>query len=437
MIRTHRDEHTSPISLSPLWALAAIAGVLYGSLLPFSFDAGRLDALRLADVFGLCFRPTNLEDIITNLLVYLPVGFLAAAATPLRRCPRGVAVLLATLAGTLASLTAECLQQAVSVRIPSLTDVCLNAAGAGLGAVLVPALLPALRRLTTQAAEGLRLRPFAVLCRVMLVSLVAYHLAPFDVLTKEISLRRAFALAEWGVLPGDASASAWLTALAGAGWFAVWAYFAALGRIEEGGRPRRSVFAAVCQGVTLVIAIEVVQIMIRSHVFEIADIVWRSVGVGFGGLAALVAAAVHEPAGWSRRPRAVAPSAMVALMLAAQAGSILLPALLRDHAGTGSAGAWVLPFESLWRGSMLHAAWSMAADVIRYALLAATLAILLRRAGMGRPWSIVAVAVTMMVSAPAWFTVPAGAALPDLTRPILALVAALIVARAYPALRPA
>lgn len=74
-------------------------------------------------------------DLSTNFLVYVPLGYLLALylAQPRRR---GRAVLFATLAGMLLSLTLESLQQLIPGRIASNLDALLNGLGTLTGTLL-------------------------------------------------------------------------------------------------------------------------------------------------------------------------------------------------------------------------------------------------------------------------------------------------------------
>ena len=86
---------------------------------------------------GAADRP---KDVAANLLLFLPFGYLFAAAHP----RRGYAVLVMTAAAI--SLGAEALQTLSPARFPSATDVVVNTAGAFVGGW-------SRRRLTRQPLE--------------------------------------------------------------------------------------------------------------------------------------------------------------------------------------------------------------------------------------------------------------------------------------------
>lgn len=74
------------------------------------------------------------DDVVSNLLGYLPLGMLLAMR--LRRALRGPSILLAALlAGGLLSFALETLQNFLP-RVPSLLDLALNTLGTGIGAMV-------------------------------------------------------------------------------------------------------------------------------------------------------------------------------------------------------------------------------------------------------------------------------------------------------------
>jgi VanZ family protein len=114
--------------------LAVVLLIAYGSLYPFEFkpdavDGGLLEALR-----QLSWARAGRSDRVSNVLLYLPLGFCLFLWLE-TRMNRFLALTLATALGTLLSLGIELAQFYVSVRVPSLTDLVLNGAGSALGAI--------------------------------------------------------------------------------------------------------------------------------------------------------------------------------------------------------------------------------------------------------------------------------------------------------------
>lgn len=117
-------------------ALAWLALTLYASLFPFTGwrwlpGVAVLDLLRLP--WPRYFIPF---DIFSNLLGYLPLGFLVTLARLRHGARPPLALLSGLLAGAVLSYATELTQQLLPQRVPSLLDWLLNTAGAALGAVL-------------------------------------------------------------------------------------------------------------------------------------------------------------------------------------------------------------------------------------------------------------------------------------------------------------
>ena len=107
----------------PLWVCWAI--VIWLVCLPWPGMAPQANnEVQLVPFTGPADRPT---DVIANLLLFLPFGFLFAAYYP--RAP--LWMLIAAAAAV--SLAAEALQLVSAARFSSATDVVVNVCGAALG----------------------------------------------------------------------------------------------------------------------------------------------------------------------------------------------------------------------------------------------------------------------------------------------------------------
>jgi VanZ family protein len=147
---------------------SVVAVILYGSLFPFHFhesphpfrtliESARYHAIQI--------------DIVTNVLLYIPLGLFAAPC--IRRPSSVLRVGLITLFGAMLSCGIELAQSYDAGRITNLSDVYSNTAGTLLGALLgmqFPKLLdvPFLGRIER--------RPFVIL---LLVSWLGYWLFPY------------------------------------------------------------------------------------------------------------------------------------------------------------------------------------------------------------------------------------------------------------------
>ena len=80
-------------------------------------------------------RNTSRSDILTNILVYMPLGVLLIRVFPRRYCPV-CKLIVATLASALLSLSLEYIQAHLPGRVPSIIDLMLNTTGGFTGALL-------------------------------------------------------------------------------------------------------------------------------------------------------------------------------------------------------------------------------------------------------------------------------------------------------------
>jgi len=118
----------------PWLLIGVVALIAYGSLYPFNFKPDAIEGGVFQALRQLSWARAGRGDRISNVLLYLPLGFCLFLLfhARVRRMP---ALLLATLVGAAFSLAIEVAQVYVSIRVPSLTDLSLNALGSAIGAV--------------------------------------------------------------------------------------------------------------------------------------------------------------------------------------------------------------------------------------------------------------------------------------------------------------
>ncbi len=147
-----------------------IAVIFYGSLYPFVFrDRGGLDEA-ISLLLTTWRVPTSRGDIISNILLYIPLGLFAVNALAGPRAPR---VALATLLGLAICTTVELAQFYTPARNSTMSDIYCNTAGTLIGALAGVVVhrgvrLPFLGQVAWQ--------PFPVL---LLVSWGGYRLYPY------------------------------------------------------------------------------------------------------------------------------------------------------------------------------------------------------------------------------------------------------------------
>jgi VanZ family protein len=153
---------------APLLLAVFIALILYVSLYPFRFSADAppvLETLRQLD-----WARASRGDMFNNLLLYLPLGFcLALLVEP--RFGRAVALVAAVGAGGMLSLAMEIAQASIAIRVPSLTDLSLNATGSLAGAAAGSAWHALGARMTPRANP--RSHSAAVAAAVLVLWLIA------------------------------------------------------------------------------------------------------------------------------------------------------------------------------------------------------------------------------------------------------------------------
>ena len=117
---------------APMLLAIMVALILYVSLYPFRFAA---DGPSIAAALQqLTWARASRGDMFNNVLLYLPLGFcIALAIEP--RFGRLAGIVTGLLGGALLSLAMEVTQASIAPRVPSLTDLSLNAAGALAGAI--------------------------------------------------------------------------------------------------------------------------------------------------------------------------------------------------------------------------------------------------------------------------------------------------------------
>lgn len=117
---------------APMLLAIMVALVLYVSLYPFRFDADGPSVV--AALRELTWARASRREMFNNVLLYLPLGFcIALGVEP--RFGRLAGLLTGLAGGVLLSLAMEVAQASIAVRVPSLTDLTLNAAGALAGAI--------------------------------------------------------------------------------------------------------------------------------------------------------------------------------------------------------------------------------------------------------------------------------------------------------------
>jgi VanZ family protein len=167
---------SSPSRFAPWLLIAVIALIAYGSLYPFRFEPEAVRGGLLEAVKELTWARAGRGDRVSNVLLYLPLGFCAYLWLSARLGFVRTA-LAALVLGFSVSFSIEIAQAYLSPRVPSLKDLALNVLGTGLGVIAgagwaaLSAMLPIPSR-----SEAPRRDPAAV---SVIVLWLGWRLAPF------------------------------------------------------------------------------------------------------------------------------------------------------------------------------------------------------------------------------------------------------------------
>jgi VanZ family protein len=132
--------HARGFRLARILALAYLLIIVYASLQPFRGWRFPPDDI-LHFLTASWPRYITLDDVLINLIAYVPLGFLLALGLK-TRLGALAAVMLATLLAAMLSLVMESVQMFLPARIVSNIDLLTNSAGALFGAMAAPLLSP-------------------------------------------------------------------------------------------------------------------------------------------------------------------------------------------------------------------------------------------------------------------------------------------------------
>ncbi len=156
-----------------LIAAVVVAVIVYGSLYPFVFRAHGNGGLgvAIAALLATWATPTGRGDIISNVLLYVPLGLFAVNA--LAGLPRALRVALATALGLVICTAVELIQFYEAARDSTMSDVYCNTVGTLLGAIAGVALH---RGIKLPFVGQVAWQPFPVL---LLAAWGGYRLYPY------------------------------------------------------------------------------------------------------------------------------------------------------------------------------------------------------------------------------------------------------------------
>jgi len=341
----------------------------YVTTIPFSFAPSaaqvaahfhRVSWIPFVDPDG---TRASIADCVQNVVLFVPLGLLAALQFRRRFHSTGRAIVAATAWGLILSASVETLQLFTLDRTTSPTDLVTNTLGTAVGAVLAEALSrfattssrhPSLRRLLRQDAS------YAALSALAVVTIGAWQ--PFD-FTLDVGQILSKGRALWAhpidipSMPSDELAVALRMALlvAAAGW----------ALRETGARRARS--TALFGGLLLAVGLEASQLVIESRMPGAQDALAGCVGALAGALALPRLEASRSRIGWA--------AMVVGGTILSAAIADLSPFRLSPEASPFN----VVPFLAHYRGSGMAPMADVLDAALRYLPAAFVLAMMCRR----------------------------------------------------------
>jgi glycopeptide antibiotics resistance protein len=276
-------------SLTLVFLLLWVLFIIYATTLPFDFSAsGDLVNSRLRRLVEHPLRGGRITtDVVSNVLLFIPFGFLLAMWRDAHGASLRATLVLAVLSGAFLSGSVEVAQLFAPSRFSSFVDLTTNTFGSMVGAVtgwvwtrqLWPILSVRIRQL-------LVVRPLTGCALVVAAGLVVGGLAPFDVVIKaadlKVAIKKARPIPFGPPMRGNVpAAQPWLWASELLTWTLAGGLFALAAR-ERGWRGHRALVLALAPAVGLCLVIEAMQVVISSRDADMTSVVLALAGSVLG-----------------------------------------------------------------------------------------------------------------------------------------------------------
>jgi len=255
--------------------------VVYGSLIPFSWNGLAFDTAweNFQHIPLLTLRVASRADLVANLLLYMPLGFLTCGLLTGRNRDSLVlaaGIILSLLFSTTIALSVEFIQQFFSPRTVSLNDIYAELAGSLLGTLLWPITGMRLREMAFNLLRGGKNAQHAALIIYALAYLVLSFF-PYDFLLSydEWQQKLASGLAGWLFAPACGS-SCTLKLIPEA------LMTIPLAMLLSRSVQRTSLVLAALTGAMLGIFIEGLQLTVASGISQGASVISRMAGMMLG-----------------------------------------------------------------------------------------------------------------------------------------------------------
>ncbi|MBI3462711.1 MAG: VanZ family protein [Planctomycetes bacterium] len=269
-------------------ALAFCAAAIYGSLVPFRFSpCGWTEAVGRFRAANACLSSLlSPSDFVTNVLLFVPIGFLLPATLAVDRGPRvsWLASMLVVPAALLLSVAIEFAQVYFPSRTPSVIDIMAQSVGTMIGTGLW---IAAGQRLTDRARalcrhDGTQSLP-ARLLPAYLIGLAVYQLLPLDLTISRADLYHKFTQGQVWLVPfarvgtsGYAMKLLWsVLSLVPVGYLFAW-------NSRSGRRGRAGILQALALGLVVSSGVEFLHLFVGSHSTDTTRILTGTLGTLVG-----------------------------------------------------------------------------------------------------------------------------------------------------------
>ncbi|UCE60011.1 MAG: VanZ family protein [Phycisphaerales bacterium] len=308
-----------------LLTLFAVLFVVQTGFVPFDFGAPSA-GVNSADFFGVSTSKFAITDIVSNLLLYVPIGLLLHwSLYRFLRNSVAALVLAVILAGTLSGIT-EWFQAYSPLRVSSIIDLVCNICGALVGAFTSMSCRFLMPRLTRAVATEFRLRPQAAIVKAYACALLFAAAMPFSFSLDGNMLRKSLksvTLVPFGAIEeshqdaghamvaGDSRAYAqakWRGMKCWSRWAAEFTAFAVLAWLVRSLLQidyRFGRFAAIilawwfCGGLAVILSF--LQFLLVTRPSDVTDVMFRFAGVAVG---------LALRSGYIQRVRRMSPEAL-------------------------------------------------------------------------------------------------------------------------------
>lgn len=407
----------------------AIMFVIYGSWLPFEVDTAALAREGTALLQRLAWVPADFQDVVINLLIFVPVGLLLAMRLRLTRRNLGMWIILPLCVAALTSIIAEVGQTVIAERSPSYTDMVWHGIGALIGVALSVPMLSLLRRTGDQLKMGLALQPQRTLFWIVAALVVFAKLAPFDFTLLSADFAYSLESARWSpfVAPQIAGHDVLEEIVELAGSFFAFALLGILGAsaLRHRGEPALAcVVNTVARLILLAVGVELVQLVIVSHTCDAADVLTYVYGATIGSILGATLLSRRHPDDRS----GAGPAAKRVLLTAALAVQCIVvvgyafPADVQGIAPAETSVHWI-PFLAQFNEPYAKAAGQIISSLMWYVTLAAVAWAVLAERAVRHRFAIVGCLTVGLVTLAEAARVFSATHSADVTEPLLALFA--------------